>query len=84
MTTYTFSLTLAAEDVLTPEISDRLYEAGINGDDTLVMSRDGSVFVEFEREAKSLAEAVASAINQVEQAGFRVARVDVEGFAPVG
>jgi hypothetical protein len=83
MTTYTFILTLASEDVLTPEISDKLYEAGINGDDTLVMSRGGSVFVEFEREARSLAEAVASAINQVEQAGFQVARVDVEGFAPV-
>lgn len=75
---HAFTLTLAGEDVLTPEIADSLYEAGINGDDTLVGSRDGSVFVKFERDAEGLAEAFASAINQVERAGYKVATIKVE------
>jgi hypothetical protein len=81
MTTYVFSLTLAGEDALTPEISDALHEVGVNGDDTLVRSRGGSVFVDFEREAESLGDAVGSAIKQVEQAGYKVARVEVQEAA---
>jgi hypothetical protein len=78
MTTHTFKLILAGADVLTPEISDALFEAGINGDDTLVGSRGGAVFVDFEREAESLGDAVGSAIKQVEKAGHKVAKVEVE------
>lgn len=78
--THAFTLTLAGEEVLTPEISDSLFEAGINGDDTLVLGRGGSVLVEFERDAETLGEAVASAIDQVERAGFKVARVEVEAI----
>lgn len=83
MTTHCFTLTLVGEDTLTPEISDRLHEAGINGDDTLVGSREGSVFVEFEREAETRGEAVRSAIDQVERAGYLVSVVRFNDI-PVG
>jgi hypothetical protein len=83
MTTYPFTLTLATVGELTVEISDALFLAGVNGDDTLVGSRNGAVFVVFEREAGSLSAAVASAIDQVEKAGYRVAKVLVEEPAEV-
>ena len=84
MTTHTFKLVLVQIDVLTPEVSDAHFEAGINGDDTLVGSRQGVVFVLFERESETLAEAVGSAITQVERAGYKVARIEVEEPAQVG
>jgi hypothetical protein len=79
MRTYTFTLTLAGVDELTPEIFDALFKAGFNGDDNdLAGSRDGRVFVDCEREADSLGDAVGVAIKQVEKAGFKVARIEVE------
>jgi hypothetical protein len=79
MRTYTFTLTLSGVDTLTPQVSDARFEAGINGDEnTLVYSRDGFVFVDFDCEAESLGDAVGSAVNQVVAAGYKVARVEVE------
>jgi hypothetical protein len=73
---YSFSLVLQGARDLTPEIADALYEAGC--DDALVGSRDGALFAEFDREAPSSAEAILSAIRQVESAGagLTVARVE--------
>ena len=72
-----FTIVLDEEDVLTEEISDDLFEAGINGDDTMVGSCNGEVKIEFEREAEVLSEAVASAINQVMWGGYCIARIDM-------
>ncbi len=73
---HAFSLVLEGASELTPEIADALYEAGC--DDALVGSRDGVLFAEFDREAPSSAEAILSAIRQVESAsaGLRVMRVE--------
>jgi hypothetical protein len=73
---YSFSLVLQGASDLTPEIADALYEAGC--DDALVGSRDGVLFADFDREAPSSAEAILSAIRQVESAGagLTVARVE--------
>lgn len=76
MTTHAFTITLAGVDVLTPEMGDALELASI--DDALMGSRDGAVLLDFDREAASLADAVASAIRDVELAGYRVARVEIE------
>jgi hypothetical protein len=85
MKTYTFTLTLTGVDALTPQVSDALFEAGINGDeDTLVYSRDGLVRIDYEIESPTLADAVASAIGKVERAGYGVARVEVEEPAAIG
>jgi hypothetical protein len=72
---YGFSLILSAYDV-TDEEADKLYEAGCA--DASILTRDGVTRVQFDREASNLDEALSSAIHDVEQAGFAVARVEIE------
>jgi hypothetical protein len=72
---YEFSLILSATDV-SDEDADKLYEAGC--DDGSILTRDGVTRVQFDREAPSLDEALASAIQNVESAGLAVARVEIE------
>lgn len=59
---------------------DALFEAGC--DDAIFGEREGMFFAEFDREANSLAEAVGTAISQVEYAvpGLRVARMEPDEF----
>ena len=73
---YSFSLVMHGASELTPEIADALYEAGC--DDALVGSRDGVLFAEFDREARSSAEAILSAVRQVESAGVGLTVLRVE------
>ncbi len=63
------------------EITDGLEDAvlGAGCDDALLWGREGRVYLTFGREADSLGNAVGSAIEDVERAGFAVARVDVGG-----
>lgn len=76
MKTHLFALILAGIAELTPELADALYSA-THGDIEANM-RDGVVFLEFERAASTLKNAVASAIRDVEEAslGVRVVRVE--------
>jgi hypothetical protein len=78
MNTHTFTLILAGVAELTPELADALY-AATRGDIELNL-RDGIAFVEFERSAATLREAITTAIREVEQAtvGVRVVRVESE------
>ncbi|MFO0966581.1 MAG: hypothetical protein U0793_13490 [Gemmataceae bacterium] len=78
MKTHKFTLILSGVAELTPDLSDSLYEA-THGDIELNM-RDGVAFLEFQRQAPSLREAIISAIQQVEDAevGVRVVRVESE------
>jgi hypothetical protein len=78
MKSYAFSLILVGISELTPEIADALY-AATHGDIEL-NQRDGVVFMEFERKAQTLQEAIAKAIAEVESAdvGVRVVRVESE------
>lgn len=61
---YQFTLVLKNVDENTPGIEDSLYEVGC--DDALINFRDGTVYLDFDREAKSLKDAVISAIQDVE------------------
>lgn len=72
---YEFSLILTEAEV-TDEAADKLYEAGC--DDASILTRDGVTRVQFDRSASNLDEALASAIQHVELAGFTVARVEIE------
>jgi hypothetical protein len=72
---YEFSLILTATDV-TDEEADTLYEAGC--DDGSIVSRGDVTMVQFDRDASTLDEALASAIRDVEGAGFLVARVEID------
>ncbi len=78
MKTHTFTLILSGVAELTAELADALYEA-TRGDIELNL-RDGVAFVEVERAAASLREAITSAIHDIEQAnvGVRVVRVESE------
>ncbi|MBI2826383.1 MAG: hypothetical protein HYX69_17030 [Planctomycetia bacterium] len=73
MRTYSFTLVLSgAGDVRT--LADPLYEAGC--DDALLGTQGGTVFLDFDREGKSLESAIRSAIHDVEKTGINVARVE--------
>ena len=78
MKTYTFTLIISGVAEIAPELADALYSA-TKGDIEL-NQRDGVVYLEFERTASALREAVTDAIQEVEGAnvGVRVVRVESE------
>ena len=73
--TYSFRLTLAGVTEFTDAMTDALFEAGC--DDAGVGSCDGTLSVDFDREADSLGDAIGSAVKDVVRAGFSVAKIDV-------
>jgi hypothetical protein len=75
---YSFTLILAGAPEITPEAEDSLFEAGC--DDALLGSRDGVVYLDFDRAAKSLQAAIQSAIRDVRKAGLGVARIEPDEF----
>lgn len=71
---HNFSFVLGPEELLTDEVVDRLYEVC---DDALVGGRNGQAYIEFDREAPSLAEALIPALRDLErQTDLRVLRVE--------
>jgi hypothetical protein len=78
MTTHTFALILTGVDRITPELAHAL-DSATQGDIELTL-RDGIAFLECERQAPELGEAIAAAIREVEGAlaGVRVVRVEAE------
>lgn len=74
MQTYDFKLILDRVD-LDEEEADALY--GRCKDATLI-TEEGVTFLDFDRRADSLEQAVRSAIADVNAAGFRVLRVEIE------
>jgi len=73
-------LILKNVDENTPNLEDSLYEAGC--DDALINFRNGTVYLDFDRKASSLEEAVMVAIKDVESSsvGAVVANVAPEGL----
>jgi len=74
MTTFDFKLVLDKSDVTEAE-ADSLYARCKDG--TLVTDA-GVTFMDFDREANTLDEAIRSAIADINAAGFRVARIIIE------
>jgi predicted transcriptional regulator len=66
---YQFILVLKNVDENTPNLEDSLYEAGC--DDALINFRNGTVYLDFDRKAASLEEAVMSAIKNVESSSVK-------------
>jgi len=73
-----FTLILSGVPDLTSELADALYEA--TRGDIEFNRRDGVAFLEFNRAARTLRDAICSAIRDVEGAdvGVRVVRVESE------
>jgi hypothetical protein len=71
-----FTLILSGISELTADVSHALYEA--TGGDIELAMRSGVAFIEFEREAPALRDAITAAIGEVEGAdvGVRVVRVE--------
>lgn len=65
---YQFTLILKNVDENTPGLEDSLYEVGC--DDALINFRNGTVYLDFDRQASSLEKAVMSAIKQVESSSI--------------
>jgi len=76
MTTHTFALVLDGFHELTDEVENCIYEAGC--DDALLSIRDGTPLLDFDRHAKSLREAILSAIEDIEGAGVNACVIRVE------
>jgi hypothetical protein len=80
MKKYSFTLILTGIDDLTDEIANALFEAGC--DDATPSMRNGVVRLSFDREAKTLKDALLTAISNVKKAGIGadVRRIDVDGL----
>jgi hypothetical protein len=73
---HSFTLILDGITDLTPEVTDRLFEAGC--DDGTPWRRDQTVGIDFDRDAPTLVEAVNSAVRDVRRAGIGAMVVRVE------
>ncbi|MEE8368962.1 MAG: DNA-binding protein [Thermoanaerobaculia bacterium] len=78
MTTHQFTLIVEGPDLQTDASADALYDEGC--DDALVGRLDGVQFLDFDREAPTLREAVLSAVDDAE----RVEGVEVVRLADAG
>lgn len=76
MKTYEFTLILADAVEMTEQLADSLYEAGCS--DGTPFSGNGVAGIGFSRAAVSLEEAITQAIENVEKAGWAVARVELD------
>ena len=65
MSTHHFTLIVDGPDIQSDAIIDALYEAGC--DDALIGRADGIQYVEFDREAVGVLEAVLSAVADIER-----------------
>ena len=79
MSTHHFTLIVDGPDVQSDAVVDALYEAGC--DDALIGQTDGIQYVEFDREASGVVEAVSSAVADLERVdGVRVVRIADAGL----
>jgi predicted DNA-binding transcriptional regulator AlpA len=74
MKTFEFSIIASGIDPNADDFGDRFYDAGC--DDALVAYQKGHIILDFAREASSIDEALASAIENVRAAGAAVDRIE--------
>lgn len=74
MKTYEFTIIATGLDPQTQDFEQRFYDSGC--DDALVSFQKGHILVDFSRDAVSLEDAVASAVENCRQAGATVERVE--------
>lgn len=74
MKTFEFSIIASGIDPTAEDFGDRFYDAGC--DDALVAFQKGHTIIDFAREANSIEEAIASAVENVCAAGAKVDRIE--------
>lgn len=77
LSTFQFTVILQCLSDISEELTDRLFEAGC--DDTLLRCCDGVVYLDFDRDANSLADAVGSAVRDITAAGCLPAQITLTG-----
>jgi hypothetical protein len=75
VSTFHFTMVLENLDDISEELTNRLFEAGC--DDALLRCCDGVVYLDFDRDAGSLAEAIGSAVRDVMAAGCSPAQISL-------
>jgi hypothetical protein len=73
---YEFDVVVKDISEVTDDQADALFAAGC--DDGTPASSAGTTWMHFDREANSLDDAIRSAIPQVQSAGFRVSKVELD------
>jgi len=81
MTMYEFDVVLKDATEVTDEQADLLFAAGC--DDGTPACCNGIAWIHFDREARSLEEAIRLAVAQVQAAGFRVFKVELDADSAV-
>jgi len=81
MKAYEFDVVLRDVAEVTDEGADALFAAGC--DDGTPASCNGVAWVHFDRQADSLEEAIRLAVAQVQAAGFRISKVELDVDAAV-
>jgi hypothetical protein len=74
MKTFEFSIIASGLDPEAEDFADRFFDAGC--DDATISFQKGHIIVDFAREAESLEDAIATAIEAVNKAGAKVDRVE--------
>src|SRR5689334_17300129 len=74
MKTYQFAIIASGPNPNEDNFEDRFFEAGC--DDATISFQKGLIILEFSREAKSFAHAIASAFANVHKAGAKVERFE--------
>lgn len=71
--TFHFVVYLGGARTITRRLQDRLFEAGC--DDAALVSQNGKIFLDFDRQAASMPDAVQSALVDIERAGLRAKEI---------
>ena len=77
MTVYSFTVQVTGINVSEDGFQDALFEAGCA--DALPVVVDGTLFLDFDREAPSYNSAISSAKRDIEHAGGRVLQIERSG-----
>lgn len=79
MSTYHFTVVVRDARSDLADIEDKFFEAGC--DDALLCSYNGTVYLEFDREAQSAEQAIKSAIADISSLGFQDLIIEEQGFS---
>ena len=79
MNTYHFTIVVRDADSDLATLEDQFFEAGC--DDALLCSYNGTVYLEFDREAQNAEQAIQSAIDNISSLGFSDLVVEEQGYS---
>lgn len=79
MSLYHFTIVVRDANVELADLEDQFFEAGC--EDALLCQYNGTVYLEFDREATSAVQAITSALDSIRTLGFKDLIVEEQGFS---